>query len=333
MSKKLSYSDLLDKIIILEKEIETLNKNSFDFKNNELTIHNLYREKEKFRLVADYTYDWEFWLNPDGKCLYNSPSSKRITGYSPEEIMLKPELFVGIIHPKDLNNFNNYIKNVLELNAEDKQFEFRIITRSKKIRWIGLYCQAVYDKEGEYLGQRGSNRDITKLKLAERKIKKVSKQQESSKIEKEKILSDIDLKNYQLASFAIQLSQKNEILMQAYKETSKLANDFDSISRQKLQNISYKIKSNIQLEKYWNNFKLHFENVHSGFFKRLNIKFPDLTPKDQKVCAYLRLNLSTKEIAQLLSITPGSAEISRIRLRKKLSLTKEINLVKFITSI
>ncbi|MBC8485415.1 MAG: sigma-70 family RNA polymerase sigma factor [Bacteroidetes bacterium] len=94
-----------------------------------------------------------------------------------------------------------------------------------------------------------------------------------------------------------------------------------------------KIKANIQLERNWKDFKLHFENVHPGFFHRLNEKFSKLTPKDQKLCAYLRMNFSTKEIAQLLSITSGSAEISRIRLRKKLNLPKETNLVTFITGI
>ena len=87
------------------------------------------------------------------------------------------------------------------------------------------------------------------------------------------------------------------------------------------------------MESNWQDFKLHFENVHTGFFTRINEKFSNLTPKDQKLCAYLRMNFNTKEIAQLMSITSGSAEISRIRLRKKLNLSKETNLVKFITGI
>ena len=118
-----------------------------------------------------------------------------------------------------------------------------------------------------------------------------------------------------------------------YLKISKLANEFNSTTNQKLLELSAKIKSNINMENNWNNFKLHFENVHTGFFHRLNNQFPNLTPKDQKLCAYLRLNLSTKEIAQLLSITPASTEISRIRLRKKLCLTKDINLVSFISNI
>lgn len=333
MSRKPSYSDLVNKIQELEKEIEVLTEKSFDIKKQKILINNLIESKEKFRLIADYTYDWEFWLSPKGNYLYISPSCKKITGYSPEEFISNPDLMNKIIHFNDKIKFKKYIESVLELNAEDKQFEFRIKTRSTKLRWIGLHCQPVYGNDGKYLGQRGSNRDITDLKQAEQKIKKAKKQEKSSQLEKEKFINDIDTKNRQLASFAIHLSQKNEILIQIKKEISKLMEEDNLDSKQKLIELHNKIKLNIQLENNWEDFKLHFENVHTGFFRRLITQFPNLTPKDQKLCAYLRLNLSTKEIAQLLSITPGSAEISRIRLRKKLNLSKEINLVTFIAGI
>ncbi|MCD4789260.1 MAG: PAS domain-containing protein, partial [Bacteroidales bacterium] len=262
-----------------------------------------------------------------------SPSCKKITGYSPEEFISDQDLINRIIHSNDKVKFKKYINNVLELNAENKQFEFRIKTRSKKQRWIGLYCQPVYGKDGKYLGQRGSNRDITDLKQAKEKIKIVKKQQRSSQLEKEKFITDIDIKNRQLASFAMHVVQKNEVLLQIKEDINKLIDGVNSDSKQKLNELINKIKANIQLESNWQDFKLHFENVHPGFFHRLNKKFLNLTPKDQKLCAYLRMNFSTKEIAQLLSITSGSAEISRIRLRKKLNLPKETNLVIFITGI
>jgi len=333
MSKKPSYSDLINKIQELEKEIEALNEKPFDVEKHNIILNDLNESKEKFRLIADYTYDWEFWLSPKGNYLYASPSCKKITGYSPEEFLSDPYLMYRIIHTNDLNKFVKYIKQALELNVDDKQFEFRIETRSKKQRWIGLHCQPVFDKEGKYLGQRGSNRDITDLKQAEQKIKKAKKQQVTSKLEKEKFINDIETKNRQLASFAIHLSQKDEFLLQIIKEIKKLIEEINSGSKIKLIQLNSKIKLNIQLENNWKNFKLHFESVHTGFFIRLVKLFPNLTPKDQKLCAYLRLNLSTKEIAQLLNITSGSAEISRIRLRKKLSLSKETNLVSFISSI
>lgn len=101
---------MVDKITKLEKEIEALNENALDFKNNEMIIRNLFNEKEKFRLIADYTYDWEFWLNPDGKCIYSSPSCKKITGYSSEEIIANPDILLKIVHPNDLNSFKNILR-------------------------------------------------------------------------------------------------------------------------------------------------------------------------------------------------------------------------------
>ena len=154
MCNKPSFSDLETKIQELEKNVEVLNES-----------------REKYRLIADFTYDWEYWLSHKGEYLYVSPSCKKITGYSPEEFISDQDLMTRIIHSNDKVKFKKYLNNVLELNTEDKQFEFRIKTRSKKQRWIGLHCQPVYGKDGKYLGQRASNRDITNLKQAEEKIK------------------------------------------------------------------------------------------------------------------------------------------------------------------
>jgi len=333
MGRKPSYSDLKNKIQELEEKLEVLTEKSVELEEQKKLIDSLIESREKFRLIADFTYDWEYWLNPKGEYLYVSPSCKKITGYSPEEFISDPDLMNKIIYPNDKEKFNKYINNVLELNAEDKQFEFHIKTRSKKQRWIGLHCQPVYGKDGKYLGQRASNRDITDLKQAKDKIKEAKKQQKSSLLEKKQFITDIDIKNRQLASFAMHVAQKKEFLFQIKEDISKLLDEVNSDSRQKLNELICKIKANIQLERNWQDFKFHFENVHPGFFTRINKRFSNLTPKDQKLCVYLRMNFTTKEIAQLLSITSGSAEISRIRLRKKLNLSKETNLVKFISSI
>ena len=76
-----------------------------------------------------------------------------------------------------------------------------------------------------------------------------------------------------------------------------------------------------------------FDQVHSDFLKNLREQYPKLTNYDQKICAYLRMNLSTKEIATLMNISIRGVEGSRYRLRKKLEIPKEKNLVKFIQSI
>ena len=83
----------------------------------------------------------------------------------------------------------------------------------------------------------------------------------------------------------------------------------------------------------WHNFAIHFDKVHSSFLTALKNKFPALTPNELKLSAYLRMNLSTKEVAQLMNISVRGVEISRYRLRKKLELPTETNLFNFLMSI
>ena len=80
----------------------------------------------------------------------------------------------------------------------------------------------------------------------------------------------------------------------------------------------------------WQNFSFHFDQVHHNFIARIKEDYPVLSPTDLKLCAYLRLNLTTKEIAPLLNISPRGVEISRYRLRKKLNLDGDVNLNTFM---
>ena len=87
-------------------------------------------------------------------------------------------------------------------------------------------------------------------------------------------------------------------------------------------------------ENAWNEFELRFERVHTGFFKTLNEKFPNLSPNEKRLCAYLKLNMSSKEIANLTHTTVGSVEQARFRLRKKLGLhSSDTDLSAFIESL
>ena len=126
------------------------------------------RESEKkFKTVADYTYDWEFWLLPDGQYQYISPSCERITGYKAEAFSENPDLFEKILHPDDCEFFQKHADSIETNAGPDEYTEFRIITRDGLTTWIGHLCRPIYSSDGEYLGRRGSNRDITERKLAE----------------------------------------------------------------------------------------------------------------------------------------------------------------------
>ncbi|PKL16081.1 MAG: hypothetical protein CVV49_18095 [Spirochaetae bacterium HGW-Spirochaetae-5] len=118
---------------------------------------------EKYKTIADLTYDWEFWIGPDGRMIYCSPSCERITGYTKDEFLNDPHLFRRIIFPDDSDSL--CFKHDEERHfPEENETEFRITTRGGDVKWIGHACRAVYDNAGNFAGRRGSNRDITDQK-------------------------------------------------------------------------------------------------------------------------------------------------------------------------
>jgi PAS domain S-box-containing protein len=126
----------------------------------------LKKSEEKFRTVSDYNYDWEYWISPDGDLLYVSPSCERITGYISDEFIKEPTLLGKISHPDDIE-IREHLQNESKGQKRLDVIEYRIITKQGEQRWIAHGCQPVYNKEGEFIGRRASNRDITKRKKAE----------------------------------------------------------------------------------------------------------------------------------------------------------------------
>lgn len=119
----------------------------------------------KFRIIADHTSDWEYWVDSDHRFLFCSTSCEKITGYSNAEFLDNALLLRAIVHPDDLPIVETH-KHSIDLHFPGR-IEFRIIHRNGSIRWIEHGCVPVYSNEGTYLGTRGSNRDITDRKIAE----------------------------------------------------------------------------------------------------------------------------------------------------------------------
>ncbi len=128
------------------------------------------REAElRYRMVADYAYDWEYWAAPDGSLIYVSPSCERISGYSAEQFLQNPQLLVDITHQEDRALVAEHLR-VLASVGQAHQQDFRIITRSGEERWIAHSCQPIYDDDGNYRGRRANNRDITERKKVEAEL-------------------------------------------------------------------------------------------------------------------------------------------------------------------
>jgi two-component system cell cycle sensor histidine kinase/response regulator CckA len=132
----------------------------------------LCRSEERYRMVADYTYDWEYWLGPDWNFTYVSPSCERVTGYPREAFLQDPGLLRKTIHPRDLPSFLSHEKEVRKGEGAARRAEFRIIRRDGRIRWVEHVCQRVFGREGNFLGVRASNRDVTDRRLAEEGLRK-----------------------------------------------------------------------------------------------------------------------------------------------------------------
>lgn len=312
-----SNSELKEKIFFLEKEKQDLLK-----------------EKEKFQLIADFANDWDFWVSPKGEFIWISPSCYDLTGYSSEEFFTIPNLLFSIIYPEDENRFRQHFQNVMDFSQIGKSIEFRILSRTKQLRWCELKTKAIFNKMGSYLGQRGSIRDITKLMSALGEIRQISGKHSWQVKTTEKYLNEIAEKNRELVSTLIRIAQKNEMVLYLRRNLSLIKSELNPSIQKKISEMLSKIDEHQRGQTFnWDDFTLHFEKVHPGFFVRLKTKFPSLTTRDQRISAYIRLGLSTKEISNLLNITPDSAEITRIRLRKKLRLERKENLTSFLQQI
>ena len=116
--------------------------------------------EQNYKTVADYTYDWEYWRNADGKFQYISPSSERICGYPAQDFIDNPALLWDIIVPEDRATWDEHRCSV-QKEMKPEEIQFRIKRPDGEIRWIEHACQPVFDHKGNYQGIRASNRDIT----------------------------------------------------------------------------------------------------------------------------------------------------------------------------
>ncbi|MFC2137490.1 helix-turn-helix transcriptional regulator, partial [Bacteroidota bacterium] len=145
---------------------------------------------------------------------------------------------------------------------------------------------------------------------------------------------EIENKSKELASIAMQITYKNEILDQIKNRLNKVSQKMiHEESKKQVLSLIKTIEKDMLHEEDWDKFEYHFDQVHEDFVKKLRNSYPELTPKDLKLCAYLRMNLSTKEIAPLLNISVRGVEVHRYRLRKKMDLDRNSNLTDYLLSI
>ena len=219
----------------------------------------------------------------------------------------------------------------------EKQQQIDLLKKNEELKAIKIYRQRItiiVSIVGILLLSFILYQRVKQSKLKQNLLEKEKKQLEYEtslrKAENEKLAELIAHKEREMVASTMHLLQKNELLQKLKSQLDKLT--YKEYNYE-LDNLSKAIESNINTEKDWEVFKVHFQEVNPDFFKNLKSSFPKLTQNDLKICAYIKIGLSNKEIAKLLNILPDSVKSTKKRLKKKLNLTAENDLTEFISKI
>ena len=286
-----------------------------DFKNNENNIEFTYSVAE-----FDKYLEVEYQYKLDG--IYNNWS---------EWSTASSELFKNLPFGNYTFNVRARVGNTLTANTASYKFSIEkpwyltsvmIVVYILSVLLFSLLMHNIYKRY--YKKQREKLLEKTQKEL---ELKKLENEQQLMSFKNEKLQQDIESKNRELAISTMSLIKKNEFLNNVKKELK------GTDGSKNLKPVIKIIDKNLNNTDDWKFFQEAFNNADKDFLKKVKALHPTLTPNDLRLCAYLRLNLSSKEIAPLLNISTRSVEVKRYRLRKKMNLPHESSLTNYILEI
>ena len=172
--------------------------------------------------------------------------------------------------------------------------------------------------------QRGRIKKNKMISQQEKELTNVNLK--NKELENKNLLSELEYKHKEVVNFALHIAEKNDFLENLQKTLNASNDQIDPKTLKKL------IAQNLSTEKDRAEFNANIESLNDSFFLKLGEKFPKLTKNDKRLCALLRLNLSSKEIASIQNISPNSVDVNRYRLRKKLDITTDEDLSNFLNA-
>jgi len=191
---------------------------------------------------------------------------------------------------------------------------------------IGYFILFLFTLLGIHFAYKKHHEKVIKEREKNLRMKALEAEQKVTKLQKEHLEKDMAEKNGQLAASTMSLIRKNEFL-------SVLKDELKKSDTSNVKGVIKTIDKEISEEDNWKMFKEAFKNADKDFFDKIKSRHPELTSNDLRLCAYLRLNFSSKEIAPLINISVKSVEIKRYRLRKKLGLHRDTNLTDYIMAL
>ncbi len=235
-----------------------------------------------------------------------------------------------------VNDSLNNILNNKEIIKETLSFKYEQEIASQKLK-LELETEKNRSREAIYLfilfSSLGLALTILLLYMLQiSKGKRKAAEKEAIRLDKEIVAEQLKYKQKEIATNVLFLSQKNELILNTSNRLTKLAEEADHKVSNEVKLILKELKSNTDGQT-WKDFELRFKEVHNDFYDKLTKNYPNLTPSEYRLCAFLRLNMTSKEIAGFTFQSPESLKIARYRLRKKLGLGREENLVSFLMKL
>lgn len=228
--------------------------------------------------------------------------------------------------------FGEYELKVSSVSIDNKMSEPNTVLFKIAPPWyfshISLMVYVVILVAVVYAIRRYNKRKLRRKQLQLQKQMQREQHERLVEIEKDKLEKEIRIKQNELTSTTLNIAKKNEMILEL--KNMLVMNKEKFPSSQRYRSFLKKLDNSIHDTEDWKRFEVNFKELHDDFFERLLKKYPKLTPKDLKLCAYLKMNLSTKEIAPLMAITVRGVEIHRYRLRKKLEIDSSKNLSNFL---
>ena len=249
------------------------------------------------------------------------------------EIQIKYEIERQEMQKKILETDINLRKQELKVRKYQTRILFFLITIILLISVLIFYFLKVknnslrqknelYEKE-RLLKEKQMQIDKTQKELIEAELK-------NTKLETQRLEHELGFKSKELVNFALHINQKNDFFKELKKEIAKIKKKYKI---REIIKIYQRINEIIQIDTDREKFQIHVEEVHQSFFHNLEIKFPELTKGEKRLLALLMMNLSSKEISSIINISPASVNTKRYRLRKKLNIDTDENLIKFVKNI
>lgn len=225
---------------------------------------------------------------------------------------------------------DNEIRGI-EINKEIEELSIKYETAKKEKQLAELEKQNAIDKGIRNLLITGTTAVLILSSLIVfYVVQKRKRDRIIAKIKIQKMSDEVTAKNKEIASFTMSFLQKNQLMEELKEQINELKKTSDISTNKELSRINRIVDNTFKSDEEWKTFQITFDQMHDGFFKDLKQAFPEISNAELKLCALLRLNMNLKESAKILGIASDSVKTARYRLRKKLGLKTEDNLVDFL---